>query len=391
MADGLSAAVRANLIALQRQASDMGRGQKQLATGKKVDTPSDGPAVSFTASALQARAAALNSVLDGIGGGKKVIEAANAGIEGIQSLIKSARSLARQALNSASTLAEVTGTTTGLTGATAIAMDNGDTITVSDGATTATYTHAGGQTVQDFIDQVNDTANLEVEARLTSDGRIELKATSINRVIIAGSASASEMSAMGLAAGTTTSSANSLRQSLAQQFDSVRTQIDELASGAGYNGQNLLAGSSVSITLIGGAAATVHGAQVTASNLGIVSASTAGGNFQFDGDIEDFIADLHVASAQLQQMSSTYNAELSVVSVREDFTKQMANLLTDGAEQLVTADMDHEGAMLLALTTRRDLAATSLSLAAEAEKTALRLFGLHEMNPSHRGGTASCD
>ena len=379
MGDGLSAAVRANLIALQRSASDMGRGQNQLATGKKVDTPSDGPAVYFTASALQARAAALNSVLDGIGGGKKVIEAANAGIEGIQSLIKNARSLASQALNAASTLAEVTGTANGLTGATAIAMDNGDTITVSDGTTTATYTHSGGQDVEDFIDQVNNTANLEVEARLTSDGRIELKATSVNSVTIAGSASASELSAVGLAAGTTTSSANSLRLSLAQQFDSVRTQINELATEAGYNGQNLLAGSTVSITLIGGATATVHGTQVTASNLGIVRASTAGGNFQFDGDIEDFIADLDVASAQLQQMASTYSAELSVVSVREDFTKQMANLLTDGAEHLVAADMDHEGAVLLALTTRRDLAATTLSLAAEA-KTALRLFGSHEMN-----------
>ena len=376
MGDGLSAAVRANLIALQRLASDIGRGQNRLATGKKVNTPSEGPAAYFTASALNARAAALNSVLDGIGGGKKVIEAANAGIEGIQSLIKNARSLAYQALTSPSTLAEVTGTVNGLTGATAISMDNGDTITVSDGTTTATYTHAGGQDVQDFIDQVNNTANLNVEARLTSDGRIELEATGVNSVTIAGSASAGELSAIGLSAGTTTSSTNSLRQALAQQFDTIRTQINELAGDASYNGQNLLAGSTVSVTLneTGGAAATVHGTQVTASSLGIASASGAGGNFQFDDDIEDFIADLDVASAQLQQMSSTYSAELSVVSVREDFTKAMANLLTDGAERLVAADMDYEGAMLLALKTRRDLAVTSLSLAAEAEKTTLRLF-----------------
>jgi flagellin len=376
MGDGLSAAVRANLIALQRLASDIGRGQNRLATGKNVNTPSEGPTAYFTASALNARAAALNSVLDGIGGGKKVIEAANAGIEGIQSLIKNARSLAYQALTSASTLAEVTGTVNGLTGATAISMDNGDTITVSDGTTTATYTHAGGKDVQDFIDEVNNTANLNVEARLTSDGRIEIEATRVNTVTIAGSAAAGELSAIGLSAGTTTSATNSLRQSLAQQFDSVRTQINELASDASYNGQNLLAGSTVSITLIGGAAATVSGTQVTASSLGIASASSAGGNFQFDGDIEDFIADLDVASAQLQQMSATYSAELSVVSLREDFTKEMASLLTDGAERLVSADMNDEGAMLLALKTRRDLATTSLSLAAEAEKTTLRLFGV---------------
>jgi len=254
-------------------------------------------------------------------------------------------------------------------------MDNGDTITVSDGTTTATYTHAGGQDVQDFIDQVNNTANLDVEARLTSDGRIELAATGVNSITLAGSASVGELTAIGLSAGSTTSATNNLRQSLAQQFDSVRTQINELASDAGYNGQNLLAGSTVSIMLIGGAAATVHGTQVTAASLGIASASTAGGNFQLDDDIQDFIADLDVASAQLQQMSSTYSAELSVVSVREDFTKEMASLLTDGAERLVAADIDYEGAMLLALKTRRDLATTSLSLAAEAEQTTLRLFG----------------
>ena len=221
--------------------------QNRLATGKRVNSPSDDPAAYFTASALNARAAALNTVLDGIGTGKKVIEAANAGIEGIESLIKNMRSLANEALNSASTLAEVTGNVTGLTGATAIAMDNGDTITVSDGTTTATYTHAGGQDVQDFIDTVNNTANLNVEARLTSDGRIQLEATAVNNVTIGGSASVGELSAIGLTAGTTTSTSNSLRQALAQQFDSIRTQIDELAADAGFNGQNLLAGNTLSI------------------------------------------------------------------------------------------------------------------------------------------------
>ncbi|HZO44339.1 MAG TPA: hypothetical protein VFB68_00510 [Xanthobacteraceae bacterium] len=371
MGDGLSAAVRANLIALQRLASDMGREQNKLATGK-LDTPSEGPAVYFTASALQARAAALNGVLDGIGGGKKVIEAANAGIEGIQSLIKNARSLAHQALNAPSTLAEVTGTANGLTGTTAVSLDNGGTITVSDGITTLTFTQADGHDVQDFIDQVNTTPNLEIEARLTSDGRIALEATGVSTVTIAGSAGG--LSAIGLSAGSTSSATNTLRQSLALQFDSIRTQINEMAIDAGYNGQNLLAGGTVSIMLIGGAAATVSGTQVTAASLGIASARSAGGNFQFDGDIEDFIADLDVASAQLQQMSSTYSAELSGVSVREDFTKAMTSLLTDGAERLAAADLDHEGAMLLALMTRRDLANTSLSLVAEADKTTLRLF-----------------
>jgi flagellin len=377
MSNGLTAAVRTNLIALQRIADDTSRVQLRLATGKRVNSPSDGPAAYFTASALNARAAALNTVLDGIGSGKKVIETANLGIEAIQSMVENARSLAYEALKSPSTLAKVTGGVTGLTGATPIAMDNGDTITVSDGTTTATYLHAGGNDVQDFIDAVNNTPNLNVEARLTTDGRIQIEATGVNNVVIGGTASVGELGALGLSAGTTTSSTNSLRQSLAQQFDSVRNQINQLAADAGFNGQNLLGGDILSITLneTGSASATVSGSTVTASSLGIGAASGTAGNFQFDGDIQNIIAGLDAASSSLKQMSSNFGAQLGMVSAREDFTKSMSSLLTSGAESLVAADINYEGALLLALQTRRDLAATSLSLAADADKTVLRLFG----------------
>lgn len=376
MADGLSAAVRTNLIALQRISSDIGRVQHRLATGKRVNSPTDDPSAYFTASALNARAAALNNVLDGISSGKKVIEAASAGIVAIESLIQNMRALANEALTSPSTLAEVTGNVTGLTGASLVSMDNGDTITVSDGTTTATYTHSAGQDVQDFIDAVNNTANLKVEARLTADGRIQLEATGVNNVTIGGSASVGELGALGLAAGTTTSTSNSLRSALAQQFDQVRTQIDQLAADAGINGQNLLAGHNLSISLNenGTASVTVAGSLISASSLGVGPASGSGGNFQFDGDLEGFIAAVDTASATVRQMSSTFSAQLSTVSVREDFTKGMSSLLTAGAESLVAADTNNEVAMLLALQTRRDLATTSLSLAAEADRTALRLF-----------------
>jgi len=378
MSDGLSAAVRTNLIALQKLASDIGRVQNRLATGKRVNSPSENPAAYFTAAALNARAAALNSVVDGIGTGKKVLESASAGIDSMQAMIANARSVALEALSSASTLAKVTGSVTGLTGATAISMDNGDTVTVSDGTTTATYTHAGGQDVQDFLDAVNNTANLKAKASLTSDGRIKIEATAVNSVTIGGTASAGELSAIGLTAGTTTSTTNSLRQSLAQEFDSIRSQIDSVAGDSGFNGQNLLGGSAVTITLneTGSSKVIVAGSTVTATSLGIDAAATTGGNFQSDADINAFIADLDAASASLRQTASSYGAKLTTVSIREDFSKSMANLLETGAGNLVDADMDLEGAMLLALQARRELAATSLSLAADADKTSLRLFGV---------------
>jgi flagellin-like hook-associated protein FlgL len=379
MSDGLSAAVRTNLLALQKLAGDISRVQTRLATGKRVNTAAEGPAAFFTASALNARAAALNSVVDDIGIGKKTLEAASNGIDSMQALIKNARSLAYEALNSASTLAKVTGSVTGLSGATAITMDDSDTVTVSDGAGhTATYTHTGGNDVQDFLDAVNNTADLQVEASLTSDGRIQLQATGVNNVTVGGSASGGELSAIGLTAGTTTSTTNTLRQSLAQEFDSIRSQIDAIAADSGFSGQNLLGGGVLTITLneTGSSKVTVAGATVTASSLGIATAGGSGGNFQFDGDIQGFIADLDAASASLKSTASSYGAKLATVAVREDFSKSMSSLLSTGAGNLVNADMDYEGAMLLALQARRELAATSLSLAADADKTALRLFGI---------------
>src|SRR6185436_14554551 len=147
-------------------------------------------------------------------------------------------------------------------------------------------------------------------------------------VTIGGSASPGELGALGLTAGSTSSTSNSLRAALAKQFDSIRTQIDQLAADAGFNGQNLLAGGTLSINLndSGSSAATISCSLVSASSLGIGTASGAGGNFQFNGDLEGFIAGLDVGSASLQQMSSSFGAQLSVVSVREDFTKGMSNL-----------------------------------------------------------------
>jgi flagellin len=382
MPDGLSAAMRANLTALQKIASDISREQNRLATGRQVNSPSDNPAAHVpaahvTASSLNARAAALNSVLDGIGNGKRTIEAATGGLENIRSLVGNMRSLADQALSSPSTLAKVTGSVSGLTVGTVVSLDNGETITVSDGTTTAVYSRALGRDVQALVNAVNTTANLNVRANLTGDGRIQLEATGVDGVIIGGSASVGALSAIGLSAGTTTSTSNSSRQALAQQFDAVRAQIDQLAADAGFNGQNLLAGSTLVIGLndTGDAAATISGSAVTAASLGIGVASGAGGDFQFDGGIEELIADLDLASASLQQMSSSYSEQLSAISVRENFTKGVSNLLSDGAERLVETEINEEVATLLALQTRRDLASTSLPLAAESDKAMLRLFG----------------
>ena len=94
----LSASVRQNLLSLQSTADLLATTQNRLSTGKKVNTALDNPTNYFTAASLDARAGDINNLLDGIGNGVQVLQAANTGITSLQKLVDSAKSVANQAL-----------------------------------------------------------------------------------------------------------------------------------------------------------------------------------------------------------------------------------------------------------------------------------------------------
>ena len=94
----LSSSVRQNLLSLQSTADLLATTQNRLATGKKVNSALDNPTNFFTASSLDSRASDINNLLDGIGNGVQVLQAANTGITSLQKLVDSAKSVANQAL-----------------------------------------------------------------------------------------------------------------------------------------------------------------------------------------------------------------------------------------------------------------------------------------------------
>src|SRR5881392_2584056 len=94
----LSASVRQNLLSLQSTAELLSTTQNRLSTGKKVNTALDNPTNYFTAQSLDARAGDLGNLLDGIGNGVQVLQAANAGITSLQKLVDTAKSIANQVL-----------------------------------------------------------------------------------------------------------------------------------------------------------------------------------------------------------------------------------------------------------------------------------------------------
>ncbi len=388
MTIAITANVRASLLALNEISDQLAAAQKRVATGKRVNGPIDDPAAFFTASSLSTRAATLNSLIDGIIAGQSVISAANTGLTQIQGLINSAQGVANQALQStASATVSVTGSRTGLTASTQIATNGGngtnfkagDTFTVSDGTTTATYTAVNADTVQTVLNAINGTANLKVTASVSS-GAIVLTATqkSVNITVggtINGAGGATLSSITGFTAGATNYTANTTRQSLATQFDNIRAQIDLAVQDASYNGQNLLTGGSTSITFneTGSSKLTISGTTATSAGLGL-AAST--GQWQSDSDINAALTNISAALSQIQIQTSVFGSNLSIIQARQTFTKGMVSILNAGSDSLTAADSNEDGALVLALQARQQLAVSTLSMAANSSNV-LRIFGLN--------------
>ena len=94
----LSASVRQNLLSLQSTADLLATTQNRLSTGKKVNTALDNPTNYFTAQGLDNRANDISNLLDGIGNGVQVLQAANTGLTSLQKLVDTAKSIANQVL-----------------------------------------------------------------------------------------------------------------------------------------------------------------------------------------------------------------------------------------------------------------------------------------------------
>src|SRR6476661_10011300 len=98
----LSASVRQNLLSLQGTADLLATTQGRLSSGKKVNSALDNPTNFFTAQSLDARASDISNLLDSIGNGVQVLQAANTGITSLNKLVDTAKSIANQALQTTS-------------------------------------------------------------------------------------------------------------------------------------------------------------------------------------------------------------------------------------------------------------------------------------------------
>ncbi|WP_430912572.1 flagellin [Methylobacterium sp. sgz302541] len=394
----LSAASRQNLLSLQDTAALTSTTQNRLATGKKVASALDNPLNFFTAQSLNSRSSDISGLLDGISNGVQAIQAANQGITSIQKVVEQAKSLASQAL--------ATQVTTNGTAATALATSSLTSTSVVNFFVNGTQVSASGFTsassITDVVNALNSASNAQgVGNAFTVDSTG--KKVVINASADIEFADTASQTTLGFSAGTGTGptygtasaagtsseitvSGVTQRASLATQYNNLLTQITQLAGDASFNGVNLISGKnndlSISFNPKGNSNLTVASTDETASGLGLsavsnkdAASSTAGkGNFLLNADINNTVKTLAAATDQLKADSTTLGSNLSVVQNRQDFSKQLANILDTGAANLTNADLNEEAANSQALSTRQSLGISALSLANTAQQSILQLL-----------------
>jgi len=283
----------------------------------------------------------------------------------------------------------------GTAGATNVGITaaNANQIQLQAGNTTYTFAIGTIDTVNDLVNNINKSGI--ATASIDSSGQLDVVGTGSDAITLAAgttssgtfTASTAETAKLtGGAAFSTAGGTSAQRSALVDQFNNLGTQIDQAAKDAGFNGTNLLAGDNLTIAFnekTGSAQSklNVQGTALSASALGLgsfVDSATAqgGANFgvQNNADLAKASDALTNALTSLKSLSSTLGSNLSVVQTRQDFTKQMVEVLDTGAANLTDADMNEEAARSQALSTRQSLAISALSLANTANQGILQLL-----------------
>jgi flagellin-like hook-associated protein FlgL len=171
------------------------------------------------------------------------------------------------------------------------------------------------------------------------------------------------------------------------QYNSIMGQITTLAGDASYKGINLLKdggaltvtfneGRTSSLTVTGFDASAVgllSGTAVGTTTANILTAETVDDKYT-TAEITTLISGIDGAISTLRSKASELGNAYSILETRQNFTENLVNVLTQGADSLTLADMNEESANMLALQTQQSLAINSLSLASQAAQSVLRLF-----------------
>ncbi|MDP6787502.1 MAG: flagellin [Rhodospirillales bacterium] len=183
------------------------------------------------------------------------------------------------------------------------------------------------------------------------------------------------------------------RLTLSSQFNNLAQQANNLIGDSSYQGLNLVNSTAnalkVSFSEKTGSVLNVDGANLLVTNfvgLSFVAVSTlasAGFTVLSNGwsavsnsiSLFDAVVDiLDSAITTIRTNAATLGSNVSLLQTRLDFTTSYVNTLTGGSDKLTLADLNEEGANLVALQTRQQLATQALAFAGQSEQAVLQLF-----------------
>ncbi|WP_316167114.1 MULTISPECIES: flagellin [unclassified Bradyrhizobium] len=261
---------------------------------------------------------------------------------------------------------------------------SGQTLTIgATGGGTATSVTFGLGTGQ--VKSLNDLnaklAANNLQASIDTTGKISITTTndaaSATIGAIGGTSAASSQAFNGLtaAAPVADATAQTQRASLVSQYNNVLAQINTTAADASFNGVNLLNGDTLKLTFNENGKSTLSITGVTFNTGGLgLSNLTSGTDFLDNNSANKVITLLNSASSTLRSEASTLGSNLSVVQIRQDFNKNLINVLQTGSSNLTLADTNEEAANSQALSTRQSIAVSALSLANQSQASVLQLL-----------------
>ncbi len=155
------------------------------------------------------------------------------------------------------------------------------------------------------------------------------------------------------------------------EYNTILEQINLLILDANYRGVNLLGGDDLTTNFNEDRTSTLitEGIDFSFEGLGLTNK-----DFSSLVSVEAIIASLEDAVDTVRNFSRSITSDLSIIKIRDDFTRNLITNHLGGTDDLTVADQNEEGANLLATQTRLALAQTSLSLATQSQATVLQLF-----------------
>ncbi|MGH1351782.1 MAG: flagellin hook IN motif-containing protein [Methyloligellaceae bacterium] len=359
-----------NVLSLHQPAEYFGKVSQQNKVVGSTGSRSE-PSDFFTPSSLTNRASDLYRLQDSTSSSIQAIQKAQAGIARIQELVSEAEGIARDAGALEVETASVSSTVTGLTGGEtlegAFNIDSGDSITVGDGLHSITVTADGSTTLDSLVSEINSDENLDVKASVYQ-GALKLEANSENDITVAltdNGGGANSLSDLGFAdlgedvvAEAGTLSLN--RLGLANDFNAILEEIDAVAKDSGFEGINLLQGSSVSEKFSSdeGLTVSVDGVDFDSDGLGLTQADN---RFQTSVDVLSSIAELDAAAVNISNQAAIYESNEAVINVNQGFSAGLISTLQSGTDLDVSAPVD-DVVGRLAEETKKLLATESKSL-----------------------------